>query len=112
MAGVALVFAFSLGVAFDLAERGIKIKPYPCGGLTHAAIDALLHLRNQYGITPEIVELIRVNVTRRIFDKILGRLPESELEGKFSMPYLLARVLSDGKLAVLFGLHPGLRHAS
>ncbi len=88
----------SLGLSYDLAERGIKIKPYPCGGLTHAAIDALLHLRNQYGITPDIVELIKVNVTRRIFDKILARLPESELEGKFSMPYLLARALFDGHI--------------
>jgi len=88
----------SLGVSYDLAERGIKIKPYPCGGLTHAAIDALLHLRNQYGIAPERVESITVNVTRRIFDKILDRLPESELEGKFSIPYLMARALHDGHI--------------
>ena len=89
-----------LGSSFDLVERGIKIKPYPCGGLTHTAIDAVLKMRDQHKILPEAVKSIKAGVTQYVFNTISSRLPETGLQGKFSMPYILARVLIDGKLVL------------
>ncbi|MCZ6451341.1 MAG: MmgE/PrpD family protein [Deltaproteobacteria bacterium] len=89
-----------LGNSFDLIQRGIKIKPYPCGGLTHTAIDAVLKMRDQYKISPQAVESIKVGVTQYVFNTISSRLPETALQGKFSMPYILARALIDGKLVL------------
>lgn len=87
-----------LGTAYELINSGIRIKPYPCGGLTHPAIDGVLEFKTKYGITAEMVESIDVGVARHTFERIVFRVPENGLQGKFSMPYLLARAIIDGKL--------------
>jgi len=89
-----------LGSSFDLVTRGIRFKPYPCGGLTHPAIGAILRMREQNKISPEDVESIKVKVTPNVFHTILNRLPETALQTKFSMPYIVARALIDGKLGL------------
>jgi len=89
-----------LGSSFDLVTRGIRFKPYPCGGLTHPAVEAILKIREQQNISPEDVESIKVKVTPSVFHTILNRLPETALQTKFSMPYILARALIDGKLGL------------
>ncbi len=88
------------GVSFDLAERGIRIKPYPCGGLTHPAVDVLLELRAKHRITADAVDRIVAGVTPQTYAYILRHNPETGLQGKFSMPYILARALADGRLAL------------
>jgi 2-methylcitrate dehydratase PrpD len=87
-----------LGTAYELINSGIRIKPYPCGGLTHPAIDGVLEFKTKYGITAEMVESIDVGVARHTFERIVFRVPENGLQGKFSMPYLLARAIIDGRL--------------
>jgi 2-methylcitrate dehydratase PrpD len=87
-----------LGTAYELINSGIRIKPYPCGGLTHPAIDGVLEFKTKYGITAEMVDSIDVGVARHTFERIVFRVPENGLQGKFSMPYLLARAIIDGKL--------------
>lgn len=102
----------ALGVRFDLVERGIRIKPYPCGGLTHSAVDSLLELRAQHGITPEAIEKIHVAVGRQAYESIVYHKPETGLQGKFSMPYILARALVHGKLALEHFTDEAVRDAS
>ena len=87
-----------LGTAYELINSGIRIKPYPCGGLTHPAIDGVLEFKTKHGITAEMVDSIDVGVARHTFERIVFRVPENGLQGKFSMPYLLARAIIDGKL--------------
>ena len=89
----------SLGRTFDLTGIGISVKPYPCGGLTHAAVDAVLELR-QEGLRPDQVDSMRVGVTSQVFDRIMNALPANGIESKFSMPYILARALADGALVL------------
>lgn len=89
-----------LGNSFDLVVRKIKFKPYPCGGLTHPAVGAVLKMREQDKISPEAVESIKVRVTQHVYNTILNRLPETAIQGKFSMPYIVARALTDGKLGL------------
>lgn len=87
-----------LGAEYELINSGIRIKPYPCGGLTHPAIDGVLDFKAKHGITADMVESIDVGVARHTFERIVFRVPENGLQGKFSMPYLLARAIVDGKL--------------
>jgi 2-methylcitrate dehydratase PrpD len=89
-----------LGTAYELVNSGIRIKPYPCGGLTHPAIDGVLDFKIKYGITAEMVESIDVGVARHTFERIVFHVPENGLQGKFSMPYLLARAIIDGRLFI------------
>lgn len=89
----------TLGEGFDLADIGISVKPYPCGGLTHAAVDAVLEIRRQ-GVAAEQLDSMSVGVTGHVFDRIMTALPKNGIEGKFSMPYILARALIDGELVL------------
>jgi len=89
----------SLGRTFDLTDIGISVKPYPCGGLTHTAVGAVLELRSG-GVGPDELDAMTVGVTQQVFDRIMSRLPKNGIEGKFSMPYILARALVDGELVL------------
>ena len=89
-----------LGVSYDLVTHGIKTKPYPCDGLTHPAIDAMLEMRTQHGITAEMVESIDVDVTPQTYSRVPFPIPENGIQGKFSMGYHLARAIIDGKITV------------
>ena len=89
-----------LGQVYALEKYGVRLKAYPCGGLTHTAIHAAIQLRNQYSIAADMVEHIGVEVPQGTANTIMYRIPETGLQGKFSMGYLIARALIDGKLTL------------
>lgn len=86
-----------LGSRFEI-EEAVKYKAYPCGGLTHSAVDAALALRSEHGVAAEAIDRIDVQVTADVARRIIFRIPATELQGKFSMPYIIARVIVDGRL--------------
>jgi 2-methylcitrate dehydratase PrpD len=90
-----------LGRSYALVTDGLRIKPYPCGGLTHQVIDSVLEFRAQHGLTAEMIERVDVDVVKHTFDRIVFRVPQTGIQGKFCMPYLVARAIIDGKI----GLH-------
>jgi 2-methylcitrate dehydratase PrpD len=87
-----------LGQVYALEKYGVRLKPYPCGGLTHTAIYATIQLRNQHSLTAGMVDGILVEVPQGSANTIMYRIPETGLQGKFSMGYLISRALIDGKL--------------
>ena len=89
-----------LGQSYALLSDGIRIKPYPCGGLTHQVIDSILEFRAKHGLTPEMIESVDVDVVKHTFDRIVFRVPQTGIQGKFCMPYLVARALIDGKVSL------------
>jgi 2-methylcitrate dehydratase PrpD len=90
-----------LGRSYALVTDGLRIKPYPCGGLTHQVIDSVLEFRERHGLTAEVVDRVDVDVVKHTFDRIVFRVPQTGIQGKFCMPYLVARAIIDGKI----GLH-------
>ena len=89
-----------LGRSYALVSDGIRIKPYPCGGLTHQAIDSILEFRAKNGLTAEMVERVDVDVVKHTFERIVFKVPQTSIQGKFCMPYLVARALIDGKVSL------------
>jgi 2-methylcitrate dehydratase PrpD len=89
-----------LGRSFALLNDGLRIKPYPCGGLTHQVIDAVLEFREKHGLTPENIEAVEVDVVKHTFERIVFRVPQTGIQGKFCMPYLVARALIDGEVGL------------
>jgi 2-methylcitrate dehydratase PrpD len=89
-----------LGQSYALLTDGIRIKPYPCGGLTHQVIDSILEFRAKHGLTPEMIESVDVDVVKHTLDRIVFRVPQTGIQGKFCMPYLVARALIDGKVSL------------
>jgi 2-methylcitrate dehydratase PrpD len=89
-----------LGKSYALLSDGLRIKPYPCGGLTHQVIDSMLEFRNKHGLTPDAVERVDVDVVKHTFERIVFKVPQTSIQGKFCMPYLVARALIDGKVSL------------
>jgi 2-methylcitrate dehydratase PrpD len=90
----------NLGREYAMEKYGVRFKPYPCGGLTHTAIFAAIQMRDERRITPEQVEHVEVAVPADTAAPLTYRVPKTGLEGKFSMPYLIARALTDGKITL------------
>jgi len=81
---------------YDLAEPGIAFKRHPCCGSTHSAADAMLHLRATHGLAPERVAKIDSWTHPRRLEHTNRPDPQSGLDGKFSIQYVLARALMHG----------------
>jgi 2-methylcitrate dehydratase PrpD len=89
-----------LGQCYALLSDGLRIKPYPCGGLTHQVIDSVLEFRAKHDLTAEMIERVDVDVVQHTFDRIVFRVPQTGIQGKFCMPYLVARAIIDGKIGL------------
>lgn len=86
----------SLGNPFDLVSPGFNVKLYPCGGAAHPAIEALLSVAG--GVRADDVERIVVDVKYTAPIVAHQHRPRTGLEGKFSLQYILAAALIDGRV--------------
>jgi 2-methylcitrate dehydratase PrpD len=82
----------------EIDSMGIDVKKYPCCYATHRALDALLTLRNQHGLTVADIDTIEVNTSAGGLDALISAPPRDGLEAKFSMEYTLAAALIDGRI--------------
>jgi 2-methylcitrate dehydratase PrpD len=89
-----------LGREYELVVRGVVIKPYPCGVALHPAIDAVYALKAEYGFSVDDVESVAAGVTKYTHDKLSYQEPKTGLEGKFSMPYTIARAILDERVVL------------
>ncbi|MFQ5896310.1 MAG: MmgE/PrpD family protein [Nitrospinota bacterium] len=94
-----------LGERWETLE--VSFKPYPCGHVIHPFLDAALTLRREGGFGPEgegveevtcfappgAVRLVGEPAERK-------RAPQSDYEGKFSLPYSIACILARGRCGV------------
>ena len=84
------------GDPFDLVDPGIAFKRHPCCGSTHPAVDAMLYLREMHGLSPERVAKVESWTHPRRLQHTNRPNPQSGLDGKFSIQYVLARALMHG----------------
>jgi 2-methylcitrate dehydratase PrpD len=85
-----------LGRTFDLAERGFKLKRYPCGGVTHTSIDAALILRDRLAPRLADISAIRVGTSKYASLRAGEQYPTSTESAKFHLPYLVAYTILRG----------------
>jgi len=84
-----------------LTETGIGLKAYPCCAATHPAIDATRGLREALkDNSVEDIESIRVGASRFAMQPLIYDLPNTGLEGKFSMRYCIASAMIDGAVKI------------
>ncbi|MHC1627319.1 MAG: MmgE/PrpD family protein [Candidatus Nezhaarchaeales archaeon] len=88
-----------LGTAYEITRNGFK-RHSSCGH-THAAIDAILSLKNKLGLTPQDIVEIEVGTYSDAFE-IVGKNyePKTPAEAKFSLPYCIAVALLDGAVSL------------
>ena len=79
-----------------LSEFGLALKPFPCCGATHTAIEGASVLREQIGGNIDRIKDIRVGVNPLVPNVLIYDKPSTVLEGKFSMTYCVASAMVDG----------------
>ncbi|ADD07007.1 PrpD family protein [Natrialba magadii ATCC 43099] len=82
-----------LGERWALLTDGIDVKKYPCCYYTHAAIYAASELAREQQLQPEAIDAVDVTASQGAADALHHDDPQTGLEAKFSMPYLLASAL-------------------
>ena len=88
------------GQPWDIVQPGVAIKQYPCCGSTHPAVDAMLMLVREHGLTPAMVERVDSWTHPRRLAHTNRPDPQSELDAKFSVQYCLARALLDRRVSL------------
>jgi 2-methylcitrate dehydratase PrpD len=85
-----------LGKKFEILNNGFKL--YPCCASAHAAIDAVLQLKEEHQLVPEAVESIQVGTVPLGLDNLAYDQPQDTSECRFSMPFCAALALVDGRV--------------
>ena len=91
---------YELGTRWAIVDDGIDVKKYPCCYYTHSAIYAAIGLKNQHELTADTVDTVVVTASRGAADALQHEDPQTGLEAKFSMQYLIARALTDGDVGL------------
>lgn len=82
-----------------------SFKPYPCGHVVHAFLDALLMLHREEGLRADQVERITCPIAEWMIPVMCEPRdakinPATEYHAKFSFPYTMAAALTFGRLGV------------
>ncbi|GAA4335946.1 MmgE/PrpD family protein [Pigmentiphaga soli] len=96
----ALVDLQSLGSSWELASPGLLVKQWPCCYATHRAIAGVRTLQAEHGFAAADVERIRIGFPPGTEGPLRYKAPRTGLQGKFSVEYVLAALLLDGKVAL------------
>ncbi len=78
------------GRPFFFADPGVAIKFYPCAGVIHPALDALIAVLERYNILPQEIKFVRIGIGKDAALPLVYDRPRTGLEGKFSLPFSAA----------------------
>ena len=83
-----------LGESYNITR--MTTKNHGCCGHTFAAIDGAIALREQHGLTAADIKHIRVGGYSATVDICSGKSHKTPVEGRFSVPYLVANGIVHG----------------
>lgn len=91
----------SLGsTPLELHASGFEIKQYPMCYAVHRAIDGVLELRGEHGLTLDRVASARIVTSAGGLVPLIHHRPVTGLQAKFSMEYAVAAALADGAVGL------------
>jgi 2-methylcitrate dehydratase PrpD len=83
-----------LGRRYEAAANAYK--PFACGVVLHAAIDAAIQLRNRFGLKPDQIDRIALSVNPLVLELTGKKTPQTGLDGKFSVYHAVAIAIIEG----------------
>jgi 2-methylcitrate dehydratase PrpD len=89
-----------LGKPYSIVSPGVSVKPYPCGSLSHPSMDAMLKVVTEQNLKPEQIQAVRLRAGSNILDPLRYKTAKTELEAKFSVPFLLSSIAIRRKAGV------------
>ncbi len=90
----------SWAAPLDIIRPGIAIKQYPCCGSTHPAIDAAIEIAQNTSILPADIARVDIWIHARRLQHTNRPAPATGLDAKFSVQYVVARALLDGRVSL------------
>jgi 2-methylcitrate dehydratase PrpD len=84
------------GLGQNFSIREVIFKRHASCFETHPAIDAILALKEEFGLAPDQVESIHLTACSIACDIAGKPTPQTGLEGKFSLSFCIALALADG----------------
>ncbi len=89
-----------LGTRWSIVDPGLNIKPFPACTSTLAAVDGVLAIRREAGISASDIARIVVHVHPELLHTLRHQKPEIGFRGKFSLDYTVAAAALDGDLTI------------
>ena len=83
-----------------IERHGLWQKVYPCCGSVHRPLDALLDMRADGALRPQAVAGVDALLPEIETHNLPYAAPADAMQARFSLPYLLASALVDGRLAL------------
>jgi len=90
----------ALGQPYSIASPGLTVKIHPCCGSTHRSVDAALAVRAASHRRADEIFAVDVSVPAGEMAALIYDRPATGLQGKFCLPYTVARALLDGGLTI------------
>ena len=90
--------AVGLGTHWSIVDPGLTIKRYPCCGGNLRALDAAGGLIEEHGIKFDDAVSLEVDVHPDLLNTVRFHKPTEGFRGKFSIDYVLAAMLLDGRV--------------
>jgi 2-methylcitrate dehydratase PrpD len=90
--------ADGLGTHWSIVDPGLTVKRYPCCGGTLRALDAAQELLVEHSIKLDDVATLAVDVHPDLLCTVRFHKPTQGFRGKFSIDYVLAAMLLDGRV--------------
>ena len=87
----------TFGEPYSIIDPGVSIKPYPSGVLTHPSMDAMKKIMEENELTPNDIKSVQLFAGQNILAPIRYEVANTELEGKFSMAFLLSAIIISGQ---------------
>jgi 2-methylcitrate dehydratase PrpD len=89
-----------LGSPWEIISPGIGVKLYPCCYFTHLSIDAALQICPEVAPHLDQIEGVQVSVSPGTMMVLQKEPPQTGLEGKFSLEYVVTAALVDGEVTL------------
>ena len=90
----------SLGSPYDIVAPGFFVKPFPSCAATHTGIEAAMNLVRRHQLQAGKVKTIQVGCGPVGPIMLIHRQPKTGFEGKFSMPFVVAMAIKEGKVGL------------
>jgi 2-methylcitrate dehydratase PrpD len=89
-----------LGKSWEATVPGISYKRWPCCYCNHRPVGAMLQLIKDHAIRADQVEAVEIGFPPGTDTALIHTNPQTGLEGKFSIEYVAAATLLDGKVGI------------
>jgi 2-methylcitrate dehydratase PrpD len=89
-----------MGKPYTIVSPGVAVKPYPCGSLSHPSLDAMLKVVVDHDLKPEQIRAVRLRAGKNILEPLRYKTAKTELEAKFSIPFLMSSVIIRRKAGI------------